>query len=75
VSQQMTRDGCSLKGNIRAARVLCNIYRSGTVTLSWYDKGLPSGARTLVAGPPGSTRAPGEGVSTWDERAVHERHL
>ncbi len=34
-----------------------------------------SGGRTVVAGAPLDMWAPGEGVSIWDERAVHERHL
>ena len=59
-------------------RTSCNIYESPTV-----DEPTPlegrnvtgMGAVTRVTGPTPDMQAPGEGVSAWRERAVHERDL
>jgi hypothetical protein len=56
-SLQMTRARRLLKGDIAAASIPFHIYGAGTVTLSWYDKGMPRVPVRLELGP-GATRGP-----------------
>jgi hypothetical protein len=53
-TRQMSRDECLLKGDNRAARILCDIYRSGTVDERTPLEGTnvsERGASPLGAGP------------------------
>jgi hypothetical protein len=80
-SRWMTRARSHLKGDDAAARITFHIYVSGTVPPCPASAGITRGVGPRCHSRSGdwawvlTRRAPGEGVTTWDERAVHERHL
>ena len=76
----MTRDERLLKGDIRAASILFDIYRAGTIhdALVW-RRSPPGASSARKLGLGGRTRALTSwmmsGVSTWDGYVVNIRRL
>ena len=62
MSQWLTRDESLPEGDNRAARVLCNIYRPGTVTPTWSVGGL---AEVPIRAELGLSLARGPGNRGW----------